>query len=49
MAPKWFGRLWEALGIAFVLYGMVAAQNGPSIPLKYCASVNTANMAASEQ
>lgn len=38
---------WAALGLAALLSGVARAQ-GPSIPIEYCASVNTADMEPSE-
>ncbi|KAK4163182.1 hypothetical protein QBC43DRAFT_67962 [Cladorrhinum sp. PSN259] len=34
---------WAILGITALLFTMATAQNGPSIPIKYCAKVNTGN------
>ncbi|KAK5660534.1 hypothetical protein OQA88_13083 [Cercophora sp. LCS_1] len=44
MASRPTARLWATLGAAALLCSMVVAQSGPSIPVKYCASVNTASM-----
>jgi cell wall integrity and stress response component len=43
MASQRAARFWATLGVTALLCGVVAAQ---SIPVAYCASVNTANMPA---
>ncbi|KAK0714902.1 hypothetical protein B0H67DRAFT_228194 [Lasiosphaeris hirsuta] len=45
MAPQRAGRVWAFLGIVALLCGIASAQTGPSIPIKYCATANTADTA----
>lgn len=44
MASQRAARVWAFLSIVALLCGMASAQNGPSIPIKYCATANTADM-----
>ncbi|KAK3906326.1 hypothetical protein C8A05DRAFT_29833, partial [Staphylotrichum tortipilum] len=44
MATQQTALLWAALSTAALLYGMAWAQSGPSVPMEYCATINTADM-----
>jgi cell wall integrity and stress response component len=35
---------WVTLAVAALLYSMAWAQQGPSVPMKYCSDVNTADL-----
>ncbi|KAK4460953.1 hypothetical protein QBC42DRAFT_99745 [Cladorrhinum samala] len=41
--PSAAALLWAMLGMTTIFYGVAGAQKGPSIPMKYCARVNTGN------
>lgn len=40
--------LWSSIVLAVLLVGYVEAHPGPSIPMTYCASINTAGTTTSE-
>ena len=42
MAIQQAALIWASFSLLAVLYGMASAE--PSIPMEYCASVNTADM-----
>ncbi|KXX74547.1 Cell wall integrity and stress response component 4 [Madurella mycetomatis] len=44
MAVHRAALLWASLTLAVIMHGMVKGQQGPSIPMDYCATVNTGSM-----
>ncbi|GAB1316606.1 Cell wall integrity and stress response component 4 [Madurella fahalii] len=44
MAVHRTALLWASFTFAVIMHGMVKGQQGPSIPMAYCATVNTAEM-----
>lgn len=48
MAVHRAALLWASLTLAVIMHGMVKGQQGPSIPMDYCATVNTGSVGPCE-